>query len=155
MEKNLAQSLVAIFGENSEVKIMYFEHISSSDKFQKQTLNPIFLSENHVVITESKTTIPTSNEINSNISVFFLWATVLSIISLVLIKVFHKLQTVKIRSSSILPVSQVPCKSCKFFAKNRYLNCAVHPFTVLTKQAKNCSDYCNKYESYFETDSQS
>ena len=134
---------------------MYFDNISSNNKLYNQTLYSIILSEDRLVTTESKTTIPTSNEINSNISVFFLWATVLSIISLVLIKVFHKLQTVKIRSSSILPVSQVPCKSCKFFAKNRYLNCAVHPFTVLTKQAKNCSDYCNKYESYFETDSQS
>lgn len=135
---------------------MYFDNIYSNNKLDNQTINSIILSENRVVTTESKTTRPTPttpNEINSNISAFFWGATVLSIISLVLLKVFHKLETVKIRGSSIWPVSQIPCKSCQFFAQNRYLSCAVHPFTVLTKQAKNCSDYCSKYESYFPTDS--
>ncbi len=36
---------------------------------------------------------------------------------------------------------QVPCKNCQFFQDNHYLNCAVHPTVVLTKQALNCSDY--------------
>lgn len=36
---------------------------------------------------------------------------------------------------------QVPCKNCQFFQDNHYLNCAVHPSIVLTKQALNCSDY--------------
>lgn len=36
---------------------------------------------------------------------------------------------------------QAPCKNCQFLTNNRYLMCAVHPTTVLTKQAINCSDY--------------
>jgi len=39
------------------------------------------------------------------------------------------------------PLKQVPCKNCQFFKDNHYLNCAVHPSIVLTKQALNCSDY--------------
>ncbi|MEH2454940.1 hypothetical protein [Nostoc sp.] len=33
------------------------------------------------------------------------------------------------------------CKNCQFFNNNHFLNCAVHPSTVLSKQALNCSDY--------------
>ena len=36
---------------------------------------------------------------------------------------------------------EVPCRNCRFFNNNHYLQCAVHPSTALTKQALNCSDY--------------
>ncbi len=36
---------------------------------------------------------------------------------------------------------QIPCMNCRFFDSNRYLKCAVHPSTALTRQAVNCSDY--------------
>ena len=39
---------------------------------------------------------------------------------------------------------QAPCINCQFFNKNKYLRCAVHPSSVSTKQALNCSDYCHK-----------
>ena len=39
---------------------------------------------------------------------------------------------------------EVPCRKCQFFDGNHYLNCAVRPSTVLTKQALNCSDYLPK-----------
>lgn len=35
----------------------------------------------------------------------------------------------------------IPCRNCRFFKDSRYLRCAVHPSTVLTKQALNCLDY--------------
>lgn len=37
---------------------------------------------------------------------------------------------------------QVPCRNCRFFKNNPYLQCAVHPATALTADAANCSDYC-------------
>lgn len=42
---------------------------------------------------------------------------------------------------SIKHLQQHPCKTCQFFNKNHYLNCAVHPANALTKQALHCSDY--------------
>lgn len=39
---------------------------------------------------------------------------------------------------------QVPCRKCRYFHNDHYLKCAVHPYTALTKQALNCSDYCPK-----------
>ncbi len=39
---------------------------------------------------------------------------------------------------------QLPCRSCQFFHDNYHLNCAVHPTTVLTEQALDCSDYCSE-----------
>ena len=42
----------------------------------------------------------------------------------------------------ISPSQQFPCTNCRFFDKNHYLKCAVHPEIVLTKKALDCSDYC-------------
>lgn len=47
----------------------------------------------------------------------------------------------KNRQSKINHCQQIPCSNCRFFSNNHYLKCAVHPSTVLTKYALNCSDY--------------
>ncbi len=39
------------------------------------------------------------------------------------------------------PSNQIPCKNCRYFSGNFYLKCAVHPDTVLTKEASDCGDY--------------
>ena len=44
-------------------------------------------------------------------------------------------------SFKIKPSDRVPCKNCRYFSGNFYLKCAVHPATVLTKEASNCADY--------------
>ncbi|MDF5724233.1 MAG: hypothetical protein PUP91_27965 [Rhizonema sp. PD37] len=38
-------------------------------------------------------------------------------------------------------LQKLPCKNCRYFKDNHYLNCAVHPSIVLTEQALNCPDY--------------
>ncbi|PSB67672.1 hypothetical protein C7B61_04940 [filamentous cyanobacterium CCP1] len=35
----------------------------------------------------------------------------------------------------------LPCQSCRFYTHNPYLRCAVHPMTVMTEEAIDCSDY--------------
>ena len=45
------------------------------------------------------------------------------------------------RRVSIKDFTQAPCRTCRFFTNNPYLKCAVHPSTVLSTQAINCSDY--------------
>jgi hypothetical protein len=42
---------------------------------------------------------------------------------------------------------KIPCRSCRYFSHNPYLNCAIHPSLVLTGQAIDCPDYCAKGES--------
>lgn len=37
---------------------------------------------------------------------------------------------------------KIPCRSCRYFVNNYYLNCAVHPSRALTDQAIACPDYC-------------
>lgn len=36
------------------------------------------------------------------------------------------------------------CIQCRYYSKNKLLNCAVQPSTVLTEEAKNCLDYYPK-----------
>ncbi len=43
--------------------------------------------------------------------------------------------------------SQIPCRNCRFFAKNQYLKCAVRPSAVLKSEAADCSDYRCKNDS--------
>jgi hypothetical protein len=46
-------------------------------------------------------------------------------------------------SFSFKPRSKVPCHRCRYFSSgNPYLKCALHPVTVLTEQAVDCTDYC-------------
>lgn len=33
------------------------------------------------------------------------------------------------------------CRGCRYFTDNPYIQCAVHPKTALTEQAKECSDF--------------
>lgn len=42
---------------------------------------------------------------------------------------------------SIKHLYQHPCKNCQFFNNNHYLKCEVQPYTALTKEALNCSEY--------------
>jgi hypothetical protein len=37
--------------------------------------------------------------------------------------------------------SAVKCHSCKYFDRNLYLNCALHPSSVMTERAVDCLDY--------------
>jgi hypothetical protein len=38
--------------------------------------------------------------------------------------------------------SKVMCHSCKYFHNNLFLNCTLHPSTVMTERAVDCKDYC-------------
>ncbi len=40
------------------------------------------------------------------------------------------------------PHHLVPCHGCRYLNNNPHLKCALHPTTVLTKQALDCGDYC-------------
>jgi hypothetical protein len=45
------------------------------------------------------------------------------------------------RKVSLKRTHRTPCNGCQHFDNNPYLKCAVHPSTVLTPEAQNCSDY--------------
>jgi hypothetical protein len=37
--------------------------------------------------------------------------------------------------------SAIECQSCKYYDRNLYLNCALHPSSVMTDRAVDCMDY--------------
>ena len=79
------------------------------------------------------------------------WSTCLGIICLFLWKFCSKRGVGEVSGLTSRLVPPVPCKNCRFFAQNKYLHCAVHPATVLTPQAANCSDYCGPEESDWQS----
>jgi hypothetical protein len=36
------------------------------------------------------------------------------------------------------------CRGCRYFTDNPYIQCAVHPSTALTEEAKECSDFVER-----------
>lgn len=42
---------------------------------------------------------------------------------------------------TIKPLQPIPCRKCRYYNHNQYIQCAVHPSLVLTKEALNCSEY--------------
>ena len=120
---------------------MQLEQIYNNNQLPDLTLDAPITSQ-----TELNQTNPVINELDSSVSLFFLWTTILSIIILALVKILHKLETSKVLGLSILPHAQIPCRKCIFFNKNEYLKCAVNPSAVFTKQALDCSDYHNRNE---------
>ncbi|MBD2605720.1 hypothetical protein H6G81_14590 [Scytonema hofmannii FACHB-248] len=50
-------------------------------------------------------------------------------------------------SFSLKQHHKVPCHRCRYFSRNPYLKCALHPVIVLTEQAVDCTDYCPNSEA--------
>jgi hypothetical protein len=57
---------------------------------------------------------------------------------------FRELSKSSPRGKLFLQASRIPCRNCRFYSKNSYLKCAVHPTTAATDEAMNCSDFCMK-----------
>lgn len=47
--------------------------------------------------------------------------------------------------STLKQLHRIPCRSCRFFSRNLYLQCAVRPSDALTERAIACSDYRAKH----------
>jgi hypothetical protein len=46
------------------------------------------------------------------------------------------------QKSRLRTTTKTICHSCEYFTENLYLNCALHPTTVLTAASVDCVDYC-------------
>ena len=111
------------------------------NKFTKQdSVIPEALKERDFVLTQvndvqlDETTVSDSSNVEIYILITVGW------IFLFVILLFKKWQTTQDKTHSNLE-NLHPCRTCRFFANNHYVNCAVHPSLVLTKQAINCPDY--------------
>jgi hypothetical protein len=45
---------------------------------------------------------------------------------------------------------KLPCRNCRYFSNNHFLQCAVQPSIVLTEEAMNCSEYCPKKHKFLK-----
>jgi len=71
----------------------------------------------------------------------FLIITSLIILSAIAAAIYTCIPKGQRHSFSFKPHYKVPCHRCQYFSGNPYLKCALHPVTVLTEQAFDCSDY--------------
>lgn len=106
-----------------------------------------YLSNKLVTQVESKTVLSTTNKpdkIDFSSEMLFIWMSIAYIIFWLVCQIFIDFKRVKNRSVFTPTFLKSPCRNCKFYNQNSYLKCAVHPYIVLTKQAENCVDYCDK-----------
>ncbi len=122
--------------------------MSDRNFFGKHTLlektDRIALSETQPIKEKSENSPLQINNVDSNLLVIILSLLFICCRSFWL---FSKFKSTHKSSLSIPRFSKVPCRNCRFLAKNQYLKCAVHPSKVFTKQAVNCLDYCCKHDS--------
>ncbi len=107
----------------------------------ENSYNQITLIEANVVRTTDSTTKPPIGN-----TIYLLLAPICFMIVcgiVIFIVSFYNDRDKKNRIVTLNHLKQVPCRNCRFFKDNHYLNCAVHPSIVLTKEALNCSDYCS------------
>ncbi|WP_416674489.1 hypothetical protein [Egbenema bharatensis] len=77
----------------------------------------------------------------------FIYASVLLAWIVSALGVKNILKSARTKLTAPTDLVQIPCKSCRYFSKNFYLQCAVRPSDVLTSQAIGCSDYCSQSKS--------
>lgn len=63
---------------------------------------------------------------------------------LMFIRSLNLYKTISSRLTLHQGTQQSTCLKCQYFSKNMYLKCAVNPSIVLTKEAKDCPDFCSK-----------
>jgi hypothetical protein len=115
---------------NHEFDRQLLEQKTDSDR-----LNQIIVSKAKLDEIQTQE-IPSADIVNYGITTGFIL--IGAILFLNLLKVGRQ-ERKKIVSTSYF--SQIPCRKCRFFLSNPNLNCTVHPSTVLTDRAKDCSDY--------------
>lgn len=127
--------------------IIDFYKFLASTKFDEQATHASIQHQSEAIEIKSNATIHNND---NTIYIFFLWMIVLYAVSWASLEVFHKFITIfmtkKVRNLFVFSLFQSPCRKCQFFDENNYLNCAVHPSIVLTNQAVNCSDYCDRID---------
>ncbi len=60
---------------------------------------------------------------------------------IIFLKRLQARKIVKNQFSLHQPFHNIPCMRCQYFNNNLYIKCAVNPSTVLSEQAKDCTDY--------------
>lgn len=86
----------------------------------------------------SKKTNRATSEVSLVVFVVCLVAAISAMFLLLVVNAWKR-STKKISTTQSLGL--IPCQNCQFFKGSKYLKCAVHPATVLTKQAIDCLDY--------------
>ena len=80
---------------------------------------------------------------NKTIDLIFIRALLLIAISFLIWRLLSN-KASSIFSEIFQKSAQTNCIKCRYFNNNSYLKCAVHPSTVLKKEAQECSDYESK-----------
>ncbi|MDF5717037.1 MAG: hypothetical protein PUP93_25005 [Rhizonema sp. NSF051] len=119
--------------------------------YNSEFFRPYVLMENNlhfsqVIKTEEVRTTDNTAKPQINLIPYapLLFASICLIVSWRIAVVISRLSVRKSPQNGKLPINrfqEIPCCNCQFFQENHYLNCAVQPSVVLTKQALNCSDY--------------
>lgn len=117
------------------------KHLRQNIDFNQSKVMEIRLVEIQQETTQPKTVKLDEKVIPAGLG-YILPITTLTLWAIAAWKISNALKHVKSKIEINRCSWQTPCKNCKYFADNFYLKCAIHPSTVLTKEAINCSDYC-------------
>ncbi len=87
---------------------------------QQNSTNSPFMSESFIVVT-----------------CFFIFSIFIRFLS----EYLHKNRRRLFKHKPHPKTTYLQCHKCRYFGSNAYLNCSLHPVTVLTEEAAGCCDY--------------
>ena len=122
---------------------MYFDKFVNQYVELHNNLQKTNLSASQVTDAQADgATMYNSSNIETHIALLVAW------IFLFLFTLLKK-RGIKLKKNSSPLEDLHSCKTCHFFANNHYLQCAVRPSIVLTKQAINCPGHCVHKNKFF------
>lgn len=122
---------------------MYFDNFVKQYVEVHKDLNETNLIASQVTDEQTdRATMYNPSNIETHIALLVAWVFLLLFILL-------NRRKIKLKRNSSSVEDLHPCKTCRFFANNHYLQCAVRPSIVLTKQAMDCPDYCVQKNKFF------
>jgi hypothetical protein len=67
--------------------------------------------------------------------------TIFVMVSVAIMVIYNRFSKRSLHFFVINPSQVTPCHRCQYLGNDSYLRCALHPSTVLTKEAIDCQDY--------------
>lgn len=111
--------------------------MNTYDNFNQLRLSETVSQQNFVIEAPKNDKNPSNNDAIAGIGFLFFLALMIALIKWCDIRKSSEESFSKIRINY-----KTPCSKCRYFSNNSYIKCAVQPEKVMTKEAKDCQDYC-------------
>jgi len=111
----------------------------------RSSANPIEPTHALVLSQHRVNSLGTDLPLKQSVSIGTIFSMVL--LSTITLLIYARTSKLKQPLSKVNLLAAIRCSRCQYFNNNHFLNCALHPVTIMTERAVDCLDYCPKAEA--------